>query len=777
VPDDGTDQDCNGTDTVSCWLDADADSFGGGDVGLDPDGACDEDEAVIGGDCDDDDPLIYPGAAERCNGEDDDCDGAVPVDETTDEDGDGWLACEDCDDGDELVGGGDVEVCANGIDDDCDGDVDVEDTDCDGLIDADGDGWCEDGMDLDEDGACDGDGEPFEGEEIGDCDDGDAEVHPDAEELCDGVDSNCDPTDDAEETDDDGDGLAECDGDCDDEDERTFPGAEEVCGDSLDQDCDQTETDAHDDPECWPASCTDCSGSIATDAARGLAPLVLVVVAGLLLRRRRQLRPVRIRRRILPMLLLAGLLAPTAAQAAPSGRDIQGALTAGTCDEALRLALELTEAKPDDPKSWRYLGDAHRCVGQAHEAVMAYRHHQELGGDDPSIPGLIAGLATSLASLEVTFAASDRPATPGVEVLRGDAIIKPTTAEDGRFRIADLPTAEPLVLRIRGPGFRSDRVDLAPLTPGEVRAVQLEPFWLGFGKLALAGDTYLQVAALAPDGEVVITDEPVELTAERTELRVSAGHGTAPVFVEVVRGETTLFDPTPWEPSALRIIGLPAGATVRVFVEGPEGQAVNREATLDPTRGEVDPTTGVRVAPPFSFDSLLGGTGGLFVIHPVLGSGAAQAVLEPGALNTVNFDWATLEGVSTVQASWEQWSARRRDVRRKAARAPIALGIAAGVAGVAAAALSGGAVSAGKQATTARGLAITAADEGNPARVDSLWGDYESATGLEQGLLATSGVLSGVAVTAAGLTIAFGVKGRAEVKAVGPWDPGAGAGP
>jgi hypothetical protein len=107
---------------------------------------------------------------------------------------------------------------------DADEGCDGIDTDCDGLLDP---------QEVDDDG--DGYSEC-----LGDCDDGDGLVHPDAEEVCDGIDNDCDPSTD-EAVDDDGDGYAECDGDCDDTTTAAAPGLVEVCNDHLDNDCDGTD--------------------------------------------------------------------------------------------------------------------------------------------------------------------------------------------------------------------------------------------------------------------------------------------------------------------------------------------------------------------------------------------------------------------------------------------------------------------------------------------------------------------------------------------------------
>jgi hypothetical protein len=83
-----------------------------------------------GGDCNDKDAAIHPGAAEVAdNFKDDDCDGLAdedaqgnPSTDTMDRDGDGQsIAQGDCDDTNPAVKKGAVEICGDGLDNDCDG--------------------------------------------------------------------------------------------------------------------------------------------------------------------------------------------------------------------------------------------------------------------------------------------------------------------------------------------------------------------------------------------------------------------------------------------------------------------------------------------------------------------------------------------------------------------------------------------------------------------------------------------------------------------------------
>ncbi len=155
---------------------------------------------------------------------------------STDFDCDGDPNDQDCAVYDPSISHNQQEDCFNGIDDDCDGMKDEEEADADGDL----------YTNCGPTDACVDCKEGF------DCQEGNAEVNPNADEVCDGVDNNCADGCDELFTDADGDGyLLECASyrvegscrpelpsgpDCNDENRYVHPEKEEFC-DGLDNDC------------------------------------------------------------------------------------------------------------------------------------------------------------------------------------------------------------------------------------------------------------------------------------------------------------------------------------------------------------------------------------------------------------------------------------------------------------------------------------------------------------------------------------------------------------
>jgi len=97
---------------------------------------------------------------------------------------------------------------------------------------------------------CDKDDDGYDDPSCGgsDCNDLNADVYPGAEEICDGLDNNCDDTIPNDEIDHDGDNFYECEGDCEPNDETIHPNRTEIC-DGIDNNCDEELLPGEDDPD------------------------------------------------------------------------------------------------------------------------------------------------------------------------------------------------------------------------------------------------------------------------------------------------------------------------------------------------------------------------------------------------------------------------------------------------------------------------------------------------------------------------------------------------
>ena len=240
------DADCDGVLTAD-----DCDDNNDADVSLS--GDCDQDGVLTADDCDDNNVHVYPGAPERCDGLDNACSGAIPVDEV-DDDGDGYVECtidengwmgaatviggEDCDDIRPYIHVGAAE--------------NEDPTLC--TRDEDDDGW--------------GSYAVWAGNEAGqDCDDNDpASTNKTVDADCDGLltAADCDDNDSGDVSlsgDCDQDGVLTAD-DCDDHDSGDV---------SLSGDCDQDGIPVTDDCNDNDASSTsiaddgDCDGALTAD--------------------------------------------------------------------------------------------------------------------------------------------------------------------------------------------------------------------------------------------------------------------------------------------------------------------------------------------------------------------------------------------------------------------------------------------------------------------------------------------------------------------------------
>jgi hypothetical protein len=278
----------SGAQCTVYYVDKDGDGAGNGELSkclCAPDGAY---VTPVAGDCDDAQPAAKPGAAEVCDGLDNNCDGKADEPGAQgcsswyiDGDGDGFgltasEAClcggggpyttqkgGDCNDLTKAAQPGATESC-DGLDNNCDGQADEQNASgcVQWLVDADKDGF---GVNGSAKCLCQAQA-PHTAQLGNDCNDAAPSINPAAIESCDGSDNNCDGKIDPEGAaqctsfyvDSDGDGYgstvagskclcqaaapfgASLGGDCNDDNLAINPAAVDVPCNSIDENCDGT---------------------------------------------------------------------------------------------------------------------------------------------------------------------------------------------------------------------------------------------------------------------------------------------------------------------------------------------------------------------------------------------------------------------------------------------------------------------------------------------------------------------------------------------------------
>ncbi len=233
IPDDRTDQDCDGKDTITWYKDFDGDGYYSGKIEQSPnppDDAYKERfelrDILI--DCNDNNSSVYPGAYDiPGDGIDQDCSGTDPHNEDNDRDG-YTKSTRDCNDNDAFIHPGAADIPDDGIDQDCDG----KDTRT-WYKDSDSDRYSDGGTRQSPDRP-DGYRERWELKDIsGDCNDNKASVNPGAYDIPgDGIDQDCSGADPFDQ-DDDRDGYTRNSGDCNDSNASVHPGAADIPDDGI----------------------------------------------------------------------------------------------------------------------------------------------------------------------------------------------------------------------------------------------------------------------------------------------------------------------------------------------------------------------------------------------------------------------------------------------------------------------------------------------------------------------------------------------------------------
>lgn len=376
----------------------------------------------------------------------------------------------------------------------------------------------------------------------------------------------------------------------------------------------------------------------------------------------------------------------------PYRQRITSAIEQGRPHTAWSAALELTRAAPDAPESWLLTAGAANSTGRTLAAVRAYRRYQRLGGDDPRVAQVLDLLAAEFGTVQVNLMGRLAGFSPRVTLTVGSEVLR-SRSDGPSHTFPDLPPGEEVSILVVGRGLLSTAATATAPGPGESTVVDLAVTSIGFGAVRFgawtAEELTVQIHNEGEWAEVAASSEH-EVTAGATTLRVVGKYGHVDAQLEVPEGASVPVEPRLFSPAQLTLTGLPAGAEVRVFVEGPDGLTIEQLRAISRRNATPDPATGIPVAGTQKFRSLAGGRVGVFVKHPTWGEGALEVVIMAGEAHSAEFEVATLPTQPEPPTAAADVASAGAETAKRTAKAPppapgavLGFGLGGGLAGAA----------------------------------------------------------------------------------------------
>jgi tetratricopeptide (TPR) repeat protein len=293
--------------------------------------------------------------------------------------------------------------------------------------------------------------------------------------------------------------------------------------------------------------------------------------------------------------------------------------------------------------------------GQMKEAIETYREAIRLGGPTDELEEMIRELEMWQANLVVTIRGLDKRGELVAYLQSGESRIEPTSNANGVIHFQGVAAETDYRLFVGGEGYKSVEQQVEALAGRSTRELSLTLEYRG--AMALHVSSWMTAATVRleqPPLSMELESQTYSITAAPAEIVISAEFGTVRWPLDGDAGVEHRVHIPSMLPSAITIEGVPLGSKVYIVASpddsanGPVFLSSNPKTHRD---GAVEIMGSVEVT------DLRGGSYGLRIDHPNLGSKLSRLDLVPGILQTLNFDWRSMPEGGRIAAAYSSWQA------------------------------------------------------------------------------------------------------------------------